>query len=113
MKMTVTTLDEGTRLISLDGRMDLEGVGMIDEVFSAESATDKRNIVVDLSRVSFLASVGTRALLNAARGQAALGGALVLASPGPMVRKVLEATGVTQIVPTHPDVAAARAGFSR
>lgn len=112
MHMTVTMLDGGQSLITLEGRMDLDGVRSIDAAFSAETAADKRTLVVDLSQVSFLASVGTRALLNAARAQAALGGRLVLAAPGPMVRKVLEATGVTQIVPTYPDVAAARAGCS-
>jgi len=111
MKMSVTELDERLVLISLEGRMDLDGTQAIDQQFGFHTTTQKRNLVVDLSQVSFLASIGIRTLLTAARGQSSRGGKLVLAAPEPMVRKVLESTGVDQIIPIYPDVAAARAAL--
>jgi anti-anti-sigma factor len=111
MKMTVTQLDNHLTVIALDGRMDLEGTQAIDQQFSFQTTTQKRHIVVDLSNVSFLASIGIRTLLTAARGQESRGGKVVLAAPDDMVRKVLDSTGVDQIVPVYPDIATARAAM--
>ena len=103
MKMTIEKVDSVLTRISLDGRMDLEGTRAIDEKFAFATSTKSLQLAVDLSAVSFLASIGLRTLLTAARAQAGRGGNMVLIAPNGMVRKTLEVAGVDRIVPVLDD----------
>lgn len=108
MKMTEEALAGDIVRIALDGRLDIDGTGAIDERFSYLTTTRPGRFAVDLSKVSFIASIGIRLLLTAARGQANRGGKLVLVGPDEMGRRVLETAGVDQIVPICRDLDAAR-----
>jgi anti-anti-sigma factor len=74
MKMTVEHLEDKLTRISLDGRLDLEGSRAIDQQFAYATSTQTLRLAVDLSNVSFVASIGLRTLLTAARAQAGRGG---------------------------------------
>jgi anti-anti-sigma factor len=54
-------------------------------------------VVVDFSKVTFLASFGLRMIANAVRALAQNGKKLVLPNPQPLVAKVLEPGGVTAV----------------
>ena len=108
MKMTVERFDDRFTRIKLDGRMDLEGTQAIDLQFSYATSTQPLRLAVDLSNVTFLASIGLRTLLTAARAQAGRGGKMVLVGPNTMVRKILETAGVDTIVPIFDDWESAR-----
>lgn len=95
-------------LVELSGRLDLEGARRIDEKFSFLTTTRAGRFVVDLSRVSFIASIGIRMLVVAAKVQAQRGGRFVVACPEGMNRRVLETAGLDQVFPILPDVDAAR-----
>jgi anti-sigma B factor antagonist len=56
-------------------------------------------VIVDLSHLAFLNSVGIRALLGAAKQAAANGGRLVLCGARPMVREVLDHAGFGRVLP--------------
>lgn len=112
MKMTVKETDDELLVISLEGRLDLEGTQEIDQKFSFQATTQARRIVVDLSAVTFLASIGIRTLLSAARGQSNRGGKLVLAGPAVMVRQTLETMGIDKVVPIFNDFDSARASLT-
>ncbi|MGQ0750129.1 MAG: STAS domain-containing protein [Betaproteobacteria bacterium] len=107
MQMTLEETDGQVTRIVLAGRMDLEGTQAIDQSFAFATSTQPRRIAVDMSQVSFLASIGIRALLIAARAQAGRGGKLVLCTPDPMVRKVLATAGIDQVIPVFDDFAGA------
>jgi anti-anti-sigma factor len=109
MNMTVEQLDDKFTRISLAGRMDLEGTRAIDQQFAFATSTQPLKLAVDLSNVSFVASIGLRTLLTAARAQAGRGGRMVLVAPNEMVRKVLETAGIDSIVPILDDWASAQA----
>jgi anti-anti-sigma factor len=111
MKLSVTRDGDLIR-VDLDGRLDVEGTREVDDVFAFNTTTAPNRIVVNLAQVSFIASIGIRALLTAARGQRQRGGKLVLAEPQPMVRKVLETAGVDQVVPVYESITSARAALS-
>lgn len=64
--------------------------------------------MVNLAGVSFLASIGLRTLLSTARAQSQRGGKLVLAAAEPLVRKVIETSGIDQLIPTYASVDEAR-----
>jgi anti-anti-sigma factor len=108
MKMTIQPLDADMKIISLDGRLDIEGARAIDDQFAFATTTSAAKIVVDLASVVFIASIGIRTLFNAARAQGARGGRVVLAQPTEMVRRVLETAGVGQLMPIFDTVDAAR-----
>lgn len=104
MDLRSEQLAEGVEKISLVGRMDSLGGHDIDTRFSALVAARKLLAVVDLSEVSFLASIGIRTLVINARAQLQRGGSIALASPQPHVAEVLKMAGIDTIIPVYPDV---------
>jgi len=105
-----TLLDDIVQ-VRLSGRLDLEGTQAINDKFNVATKERAAKIIIDLSEVSFLASVGIRLLLTSARAQANHGGKLVLAAPRPAVRKVIEAAGIDQLIGVVADVESARASL--
>lgn len=89
--------------ISLHGSLDMEGSLAIDLKFTALTGTEKAAILVDISEVDFLASIGIRTLLRSAQGAAARGGKLVLYKPQPLVAEVLHASRVSTLIPVFDD----------
>jgi stage II sporulation protein AA (anti-sigma F factor antagonist) len=111
MKMQVEPIASGVVMVVLDGRLDITGAGLIDLQFNA-IAGSHRGVVVDLASVSFLASIGIRTLLLGAKAMQRRGGTFVLLNPIDDVAKVLEVTGVTDLMPIHRDREAALAAVS-
>lgn len=98
MELQTQQLANGITKINLAGRMDSAGAQGIDLQFTTLTATKKAAIVVDLSEVSFLASIGIRTLITNARALQRRGGKMVLLSPKPIVDEVLKAAGITSII---------------
>jgi anti-anti-sigma factor len=71
----------------------------------------KKLILVDLSEVVSLASVGIRTLLVNAKVVQRRGGKLVLAAPQPIVEQVLRSAGIPELIPTYPDLDSAIGAF--
>ena len=65
----------------------------------ATLAGGKKGVVVDLSEVTFLASIGIRHLVSATKALARKGGKLVLVNPTDAVKEVLVTSGVTDLMP--------------
>jgi anti-anti-sigma factor len=112
MDFTASTLPDGTQVVRLTGRLDIEGVQVIDQRFSFATTIQAARLVIDLSEVTFLASIGIRLLMTTARAQSLRGGKVVLAGPQPLVRRVLETAGIDQLVPIALDLEAARAALA-
>jgi anti-anti-sigma factor len=106
MNLTVQELDHGIRQLNLEGRLDIAGSGAIETKFQSYAAGTVEKVLVDLSKVDFIASIGIRTLLSAAKARRAKGGTLVLCGASPLVAKVLETAGITTIVPVVADAAA-------
>jgi len=100
--MTIDFLDvnENLRRISLTGRLDIEGTEMISMKFTALASSIKRGVVVDLSAVSFLASMGIRELIGNAKALQRRGGRMVLyVGDNALVEKILETTNINELLP--------------
>jgi anti-anti-sigma factor len=110
MDLTIEELPGGVTRATLSGRMDVEGALSIDEKFKVLSRL-RRTLVVDLSGVSFMASMGLRTLMMAARSLGELGGRMTLAGPNPIVAKVLDTSGIADLIGVHPTVDAALAAL--
>ena len=107
MMLTIEQMDRGITKIVLDGRLDMQGTQEIDQRLAFATSTRALRLVIDISRVSFMASIGIRSLVAAAKAQLARGGRMVLVRPQPTVRKILETAGIEQLIPSYDDVEAA------
>jgi anti-sigma B factor antagonist len=108
MELQSRELDSGIISISLAGRFDTMGAQQIDLKFTALSATRKAPVLVDLSQVTFLASIGIRTLVLNAKAQRNRGGSMVLYQPIEVVEEVLKSAGIDTIIPIAHDMDGAR-----
>ncbi len=87
-----------TAKVGLVGKLDIAGAEVI-ALPLATLAGGKSGLVVDLSGVTFLASIGIRHLVSATKALSRRGGRLILVNPNDMVRDVLVTSGVTDLMP--------------
>ena len=97
-------LSEDLRMIWLAGRLDMIGVGQIEMPFPALAASRPVAVLVDLTGVSFMASVGLRCIIHSAKALDLKGGTMALVvGDNPLVRATLETVGIAEIIPMFAD----------
>jgi len=106
MKLTIEELESGIRCLAVEGRLDMAGAAAIDLKFTSYAASSKSLILVDLSRLEFLASIGIRTLLVAAKAQRQRGGHFVICGAQPLVAAMIETAGLQGVIPLVRDRAA-------
>ena len=99
MDMEITSLEGGITRIRLEGRLDAAGTDSIGLRFSAAAAMAPCRVVVDLSGVGFIASLGMRLLIASARNAKLKMGVMVLYGATNIVQDVLEQMAIDQIMP--------------
>ena len=112
MNFDVVDMDNGITGVLLSGRMDVQGAIAVDKKFSA-IAYEKKKVVIDLSQVTFMASLGIRTLIMSCKTLASKGGDMVLLNPQPNVEKVLRTSGVDTVIQIVRDMNAAAAIFAK
>jgi anti-anti-sigma factor len=112
MEMEVEEAGGGVAFVILRGRLDTVGAGAIDLKFNA-IAGSRHAIVVDMSQVDFLASLGIRVLVLGARAVKNKGGKLVILSTNEGIKSVLSAARTDTLIPIFPDRAAAVAAVTQ
>jgi anti-sigma B factor antagonist len=85
--------------VVLAGRLDLKGAGEIESSFIAQTASANKSALVDFSGVPFLASIGMRLLVMAAKTLRRTGHKLVILCPQENVKQALEVAGLVEILP--------------
>src|SRR4030095_1762092 len=103
MEIQYTELDSGVRLITLIGTLDMQGTFSVQIQFARYCEGDDVRVLVDLSGVTYISSIGIPMLINTARSVSSQGGKMGLVGPIYDVHRVLEITGVTQIIPIFHD----------
>jgi anti-sigma B factor antagonist len=99
--VTHEDLAEALRLVKLQGRLDMVGVGEIEMNFVSLAAASNKSVIVDLQDVDFLASVGLRCIIHSAKALDGKGGRMCLViGDNDAVLEVLDTVGVTDIIPT-------------
>jgi anti-anti-sigma factor len=106
--MTNSELEGGIKVISLTGRMDISGTQEIDISFTVALASEAANIIVDLSGVEFIASIGIGLLVRAANTLLLKNGKIVFINPKPNVQNALEATHIHKVIPILNDIESAK-----
>lgn len=87
------------RKVVLAGRLDTQGVDRIETRFGAAIVPAAKNTVVDISEVTFLASMGIRMLIATTRSLGRKGAKIALYGATPAVREVIETAALTDIIP--------------
>lgn len=109
MELNVNELERGITLIKLQGRLDIAGVNQIETKFAAYCSGEKLSVIVDLSDVEYLASIGIRLLVINAKSLKTRNGRMVLLSPTTDVMNVLEITDIPAIIPVYARLESAEA----
>jgi anti-anti-sigma factor len=99
----------GLSRVRLAGRLDSSGAGAVEAKFDAATTGVGDDAIVDLGSVTFLASLGIRMLVTAARTLAAKERRLVLVCGEGMVAETLRDSGIDQLIPLVATVAEAEA----
>ncbi|MFI5167074.1 MAG: STAS domain-containing protein [Thermoanaerobaculales bacterium] len=96
--------EQGWSVLVVSGRLDTKTV----QKFSAECATwidaSRANVVLDLSGLLYISSLGLSSLLGAAKRVQARSGRLAIAGLRGLVKEVFAISGFETVLPTYPDV---------
>ena len=103
MEMKVIREDDELTHVKLSGRVDLEGIGDLDLEFTRHIVTRRKPALVDISDVDYIASIGLRMLVTAAKALNKFGARMVLLNPHPEVEDVLRTAGFDKVMPIEND----------
>jgi anti-sigma B factor antagonist len=101
MEIQFSEMNNGLRAIKLSGELDIIGVGQVETKFAGFCSGDRVHVVVDMSDVSYLASIGIRLLVMNAKSLATRSGKMALLNPNENVLRVLEISGIPAIIPIY------------
>lgn len=103
--MTISTesMDGEVTRVILDGRLDIQGAAAIDLKMNVLAGSSKF-LLLDLTNVSFLGSMGLRSIVLPAQTVKRRGGKMALLNPVPLVEEVLKASNIDEIIPIYHDL---------
>ena len=92
--MQIAVNDAGsTATITMVGRLDIMGAEAVALPLATLSGS-KNGLYIDMSGVTFVASIGLRHLVSAAKAVGRRGGKLVVLNPTPAVAEVITTSGL-------------------
>lgn len=103
MPISTEEIEGGITRVILDGRLDIEGAAAVVMRMNVLAGTQNA-VLIDLQKVSFLGSMGLRAMVAPARTITDRGGKVVIFGPNELIEKVLKAGGVETVIPIHSDL---------
>lgn len=106
MPISINELDGGVTKVVISGRIDVAGSQALEMPLSVVAGS-RRAVVIDLSGVEFMASLGLRGLVISAKSILGKKGKVVLLSPTPSVEETITVTGVNELIPIHHNEAEA------
>jgi len=84
----------GAPIVTLSGELDSSNVGMLEATVASITADQPERLIFDLSGLRFMDSAGIAVLI----GAAATVNAVHLRDPSPIVRRVVEVTGLSDVL---------------
>src|ERR1700736_2599983 len=108
MELHIEALSDAVTKAAPIGRWDIVGAAAIELRLSALAGSG-RSLIIDLTQVSFLSSMGIRSIVMSAKAAKLKGAKFVLLSPDENVELVLTSTGIDTLVPIRHGLEAALA----
>ncbi len=112
MNLQYNELAGGTRLVKLKGKLDMHGVAEVEKKLASHTEGAGVTLLLDLSQIEYIASIGIRLLLTAAKTLKSHNGRIAVFGASPLVEEVLNLSGLGQIIPIHADFEAALASLA-
>lgn len=95
-------LESGVAVVSVTGEVDVATCGLLRAgLLRVVTDENYRGLVVNLAGVSFIDSTGIGVLAGVWRRVAATDSSLALAMPSRQVQAILDATGLTKVLPIY------------
>jgi anti-sigma B factor antagonist len=113
MELEIKNKSEQITHLALRGRLDTAGAGEVELKFTSHTVPRAKPLLLDMSEVTFLSSLGLRMLLTVAKALDRRGAKTVLLSPQPAVWEVLKLSGFDQLMPVRNDEETALAFLAR
>ena len=88
----------GVPIVVLSGELDSSNVSSLETAVESITARHPERLIFDLSGLRFIDSAGIAVLIRAA----ARVNAVSLRNPSPIVRRVVEVTGLSGVLPIEP-----------
>ena len=98
MNVTITELSGVTKAM-LSGRLDTANVNQVETSFTAGIVPKAQHTVVDLTHVTFIASLGIRMLLSTARVLSRRGAKFAVFGASAPVMEIIETIALSDIIP--------------
>ena len=111
MQLIVNEITQDVAHVAFRGRLDGTGVSAVGPQFT-EIAGSRRAILVEMSDVDFLSSIGIRLMLIGAKALRDKGGKLVIFSPKESVTDVLQLGGIDNVIPIFSERSGALAAVA-
>lgn len=89
--------DSGVSVIKISGEIDISNVERLQRAIDPLTATAPEHLVFDLSDLQFVDSSGLALLLATSRKA----GTVQLRRPTPIVRRIVEISGLGDVLPTE------------
>ena len=98
-ELVIATGDsDGIPVISVAGQLDISNAAALEQALARAVAARPHALIFDLSGLEFMDSAGVSVLVRA-RAEV---GEVRLRSPTPIVRRLIEITGLSGILPIEP-----------
>jgi anti-sigma B factor antagonist len=94
-------------LVQVDSRLESSSVPAFQRRLTEACPLGTENLLLDLSRVSFIGSAALRAILMVAKRLAGSGGRLAIFAP-PQIAEVFTVSGLDTVLAVRPSLAEAR-----
>lgn len=85
------------KTLVLEGRLDNDSVGVLDEALDPVLDSDAKVVVFELSGLEYITSAGLRSIFRAQKAMSARAGKALLVNPTPQVSKVLEIVKIPEL----------------
>lgn len=110
--LTVSSRREGAvRFVQIAGSVQLAEAEELAAQLPALVDQDTPSLLVDLSLLEFISSLGLSAFVNAHRRARDLSGSVHLAGARPAIAQLFRITRVSELIPTHATLDEARAAL--
>lgn len=111
MNISHLELDNDIQKVVLSGSLDVAGSAEADGPL-ADISSKNDKVIIDMTSVDFLASVGIRILVRSAKDIGGRGGKFAVFGANDTARRVLKTTGLDEIIPMTATEAEAIAAVS-
>lgn len=112
LAFTVQQFDGALALLTVTGEIDFTTAPDLRDRALELSRQGSHHLILDLAPVGFCDSSGLNALIGILRCAKETGGSLALAAVPDRLSRLLDLTGVSQLMPAHADAAAAMSAHS-